>query len=106
MAKAAGRPFSKSWVFLGALGCLSLGVQIGCDPATQLEETSEAVRSLLAAVGPVVIQPALARFQVENALLIEDLDALSADPEQRAPAQDQFIQTMAAWQELEAMQPG
>ncbi len=106
MAKAAGRPVAKSWLFLGALGSLSLGVQIGCEPATQLEETSEAVRALLSAVGPVVVQPALDRFQIENALLIKDLEALSADPEQRGLAQEQFIQTMAAWQELEVMQIG
>lgn len=106
MAKAAGRSIGGSWIFLGALGALSLGVQLGCDPGDPLEETSQAVRSLLAAVGPVVIQPALARFQVENVFLTEDLETLSADPEQLAPAQDQFIQTMAAWQELEAMQIG
>ncbi len=108
MAKAAG----KSWLFLGALGCLSLGAQVACDPGSELGETSLAVQELLAQVGPVVVQPALARFAGENALLTERLTELqvatdggAAESEHQA-AQAQYVSTMAAWQELEGLQIG
>ena len=112
MAKAAGSPQGLSWIFLGALGSLSLGVQVACDPGSELGETSQAVQDLLQAVGPVVVQPALARFETENLLLISSLESLSAalssgssDAETDA-AQAQYVQTMAAWQELEGLQIG
>ena len=111
MAKAAGRP-SGSWFFLGALGFVSLGVQVACDPASELGETSQAVQDLLQAVGPVVIQPALARFEGENLLLITSLESLSAAlsqgdaEEETLAAQEQYVQTMAVWQELEGLQVG
>lgn len=112
MAKVAGSPQGLSWIFLGALGSLSLGVQVACDPGSELGETSQAVRDLLQAVGPVVVQPALARFETENLLLISSLESLSealasgsSEAETQA-AQAQYVQTVAVWQELEGLQIG
>lgn len=112
MARTAGSSLKASWVFLGALGCLSLGAQLACEPGDTLGETSQAVKDLLGAVGPVVIQPALARFEAENLLLISSLDSLSAAlsmgtaEEETQAAQQQYVQTMAVWQELESLQVG
>lgn len=110
MAKAAG----SSWLFLAALGGASLLVQLACDNTDDTGDgvTSEALSGLLAAVGPEVIEPALAEFSERNLALSTQLEVLQSssaagDPDAAlALAQERYIETMSTWQQLEMMQVG
>jgi predicted lipoprotein len=109
MAKAAG-----SWLFLAGLGGLGLLAQLACETAqdTGAEIVSDALGGLLAAVGPDVVLPMLEDFHLAGGQLNTQLAALDQAYEGQdaasalAAAQDQYVQTMSLWQQLEVLQIG
>ena len=81
-------------------------------PSTVLENAST-VTSLLAGVGPNVVVPTLQQFSEELEALHDLLGDLQAEIEAggdtavlHADAQEQWLETMLVWQQLEVMQVG
>jgi uncharacterized protein len=111
MAKAAG---SSGWLLLLGL-CVAATLKLSCqgeggpgDPAV-----ADALSSLLADVGPQVVQPAIALNQAAALGLEEAVDDwLDAElsggggDEARSAAQDAWWDAMESWQELEVLQMG
>lgn len=113
MAKTAGSRLS--WLALGGLATVVVGVKAGCAPIPQDEGKgwieSVVVGDVLAAVGPEVVEPTLARFSTELAALdgaLDDWDAAAGGDTTaaRTAVQDRWYAAMMVWQELELMQVG
>ena len=122
MMKTAGS--SGSWGFLGGMAALVLLPPIACNEDNpgqtsdtvndiDTEEVAVTISALLQDTGPAVIT-ALEAFQAEVSLLEDELATWEASLESgksgvdQSPAstQEQWANTMAAWQILEVMQIG
>jgi predicted lipoprotein len=115
MAKTAGSQLS--WLVLAGLGATAGAIKAGCAPIPHEEGKSwiesVVVADVLAAVGPQVVEPSLARFRSSLDALDASLSSWEATHEAgsdttsaRQDARDQWLAAMLVWQELEAMQVG
>ncbi len=98
-----------SWSLLGLLGLAALAQPLGCvGPAGEdTVDPDSAVSQYLAAVGPVVVVPALTAFRADLVVLEAELDLLAeAEQPDRSAAQEAWRAAMASWQRLELMQLG
>ena len=118
MERMAGKP-SRSWAFIGGLSAWAvLQPVVGCDENGRYDSADSIaglpiVGELLGRVGPDVIEPALARFELEVIALSGVLEQLEAAhvagedvTELHTEAQAQWVNTMAVWAELDVMQIG
>lgn len=109
MVRTAG-----SWLVIGALGAAALGWPMACKPGSpDTNVPATGVADVLAAVGPEVVLPTLARFRADAVVLrdraLEWADAADAGSDTepaRADARAAWRAAMLTWQEAEVMQIG
>lgn len=103
----------RSWLLLSALLAGALVQPLACDKDPEPSAASEALKAMLAEVGPQTVIPALQRAETAAGAMIaaasawSDAERSGSDPEQaRLAAQQAWVSLMEAWQEAELHQIG
>jgi len=112
MEWAAGRQIA-SWSLIGGLGLAVVVQPLGCGGTDPSTDEDPLVGELLAAVGPQVVQPALADALADAQALQQAIDAWEAEAagsveseQARADAAEAWRDLAESWQEVEVMQLG